>query len=174
MLVASEYFKRIIFWACIGFHSFTQRCKKASTCKLDGLLGNVKRWWVYNLDPTVLLDGHAGLQDEHVLSPLSTGIGVDIMEIPTLELSSLAHSGDREVTRAFSDCIFVSIGNLQAEATHALCDGVLEVSDSKFYFLQVIFDIVIVKFYLYLSVSFAEFTAMQGADTDSAGSWRSL
>jgi hypothetical protein len=92
VLIARKYFERTIVWTCIGVHSFTYWCKKASACELDSLLGNVKSWWVYNLDAAILLDGHAGLQDEQMLSPLSTGIGVNIIEIPTLELGSLTHS----------------------------------------------------------------------------------
>ena len=109
-----------------------------------------------------------------MLSPLSAGIGANIIEIPTLELGSLTHSWYRDIIHTSSDCIFFSICNLQAETSHTLCDRVFEVSDSKFYFLWAIFDIVLVKFYLYLSVFLAELAALQGANTDGAGSWRSL
>ena len=76
-----------------------------------------------------------------MLSPLSTGIGVNIIEIPTLELGSLTHSWYCDIIQASGDWIFFSIRNLQAETAHALGDRVFEVSNTKFYFLWAILDI---------------------------------
>ena len=119
--------------------------KEARPCKRIQFSGELIVVRVNDFDPAGLRDGHTRNQNELVLSPLPTSGGVHKIEIPAFEVGWRVDTSQEEILCRMRNEIFLCIRNLDCKPSHVLGDGIVEISNCEYGFLQHVGNIRVFK-----------------------------